>query len=150
MLTLKKSFILVFAFLFGLNTYSFSQMPQGEHPSDEEFSTFIDAFKKVQVIDQQAQEEIISTIDGEGLEVERFNEIQQAAQHPDHNIGLTEKEQEKFNAAVVKIQEIQTNAQQQMQQDIEKQGISVQRYQEIVGLIQQTPELMEKFRNEMQ
>ncbi len=155
MYKLKNILLLVLVLCFSVSTFSFSQVaqqqaPQGGHPSDEEFSTFIDAFKQVQAIDQQAQQQIISALGEEDLDVERFNEIQQATQHPDHNIPMTEEEQQNFDAAMEKVHHIQTNAQGEMQQEIEEQGISVQRYQEIVGLIQQTPELMEKFQNELQ
>lgn len=49
-----------------------------EEVTDKELKQFASAFQQVQDVDQQAQQNMIKAVEVAGLEVPRFNEIQQA------------------------------------------------------------------------
>jgi hypothetical protein len=63
-------------------TGAFAQLETQEIVSDEELKQFASAVIEIQTINLQAQEKMITTVQEEGLEVERFNEIQLALEDP--------------------------------------------------------------------
>jgi len=115
-----------------------------EKVSDGELKQFASAFQHVQNINQQAQQEMAKAVEGEGLGIQRFNEIQQARQDPAQEASATEEEIEMFNSAYKEIEEIQRGAQQKMQEKIVEEGLTIPRYQEIATSIQASPELQQK------
>lgn len=113
--------------------------------SDAELQQFASVAEQIQVMNQEAQQKMVGAVEGEGLEVERFSEIQQAQQMPDQEVDATDEEMEKYNAALEELEEIQVQAQQDMQEKIQDEGMSEERYQEIGMALQSDPELQAKF-----
>ncbi len=140
------SFFLIQSFVFGQAAMELEQ----EAISDKEFDTFISAFKEVQLVDTEAQKDITNVLEDNNLDINTFTQMQQAAQMPDTEIDASQEEMQNFETASQEIHEIQAAAQQEMQQKIQEEGLSIQRYQEIVGIIQQDPELMNRFQQEIQ
>lgn len=118
--------------------------------SDTELKQFASALQKVQHVEQKTQEDLVTAVQEKGLDVQRFNELQQAKQDPSQEADATDEELEKFEAATKELGKIQMTAQQKMQEKITAEGLTVPRYQEISAAIQNDPELQQKVREFMQ
>lgn len=121
--------------------------PQGSEVSDRELKQFVSASQHVQVINQQVQQEMLATVEKEGLQAQRYSEIQQAQQDPNQEANTTDEELKQYEAATQKLQKIQVQAQQQMQEKLNDEGLTESRFQEISMALQSSPELQEKFRS---
>src|SRR5690554_1578712 len=86
--------------------------------SEKEVEMFAEAFKGIQVESQKNQEEMISAIEEEEMDVQRFSEIQQKEQDPSQEADVTDEEQEKLDKLMPKLQKIQEEAQSNMEKGI--------------------------------
>lgn len=119
---------------------------EAQQVSDEEMKQFASSIQQVEIVNQEAQIEMGEAVQKEGLEVQRYNEMQQAAQDPNQEIDATEEELQKYETATQELAEIHTRSQQKMQDKIIEEGLTVNRYQEIASIIRDDPELQEKLR----
>jgi hypothetical protein len=140
---------LVGIFIFGTAVIA-QPTQQAEEVTDREIGQFASSLQEVQQINQQAQEKMVKAIEDEGLEVQRFNEIQQSQQVPDQPSDATEKELKIYQSAVSKLQVIQNNAQQKMEEKITDEGLTVMRYQEIMGMIQSDAALQQRLQKHLE
>lgn len=138
--SLKISSLFLFVFISG----SMSLMAQEQNVSDEDLGQFADAFAEVQVQNQKSQEEMIAIIKDEGLEVERFNEIQQAAMDPNKESDATETEKEKHVNATSKLEKMQPEMEKKTIASIESTGISIKDYESLAAKIQQDQTLQQR------
>jgi len=143
MFRFKNVLILLFIMLLG-NWNIFAQEPIVPEVSDEDLTLFASAFTEVQNINNAIQQKMVSVVEGEGIEVERFNEIQQAQQDPNLKVEVTEEEKAQFVKATQKVQELQVQAQQKMRTKIEEEGLTIDDYQKIITAVQNSPELQQK------
>ncbi|MFP4369233.1 MAG: DUF4168 domain-containing protein [Bacteroidota bacterium] len=151
MMNIKK--IAGFLLLLSLSiTVTFAQTEQTETKdvSKEELKQFATAFQEVQVVNQQAQQNMITVVEEEGLNVQRYQEIQKAHQDPNQDVEATSEELEQFETVSQELEKIQVEAQQQMQEKIVEEGLSVNRYQELATTIQNDPELQQKLQKYLQ
>ncbi|MEX2379404.1 MAG: DUF4168 domain-containing protein [Vicingaceae bacterium] len=118
--------------------------------SDEELQKFVDAFQEVQAENQKIQQKMIAEIQEEGMDVQRFSQIQQAQQNPDQEVDMTAEEEEAIGNLMPELQSIQQESQVVMQKKIEDAGLSMTRYQEIAQMVQQSPELQQKLQSMME
>lgn len=118
--------------------------------SDKELQKFANAFQEVQVENQKIQQKMIAEIQEEGMEVQRFSEIQQAQQNPNQEVEMTAEEEKAIENLMPKLQTIQQESQTVMQEKIKSAGLTMNRYQEIAQMIQQSPELQQKLQSMMQ
>ena len=93
---------------------------------------------------------MIAKIEEEGMEVQRFSEIQQAQQNPNQEVEMTAEEEKAIENLMPKLQTIQQESQTVMQEKIKSAGLTMNRYQEIAQMIQQSPELQQKLQSMMQ
>jgi hypothetical protein len=91
------------------------------------------------------QTEAVKVITTQGMEVERFNEIANAQNNPKQEVEANDKEMEKVNVIGTKIQKIQTDFQQRVAGMIQKEGLTVQRYQEVYQAVQKDQKLQQQF-----
>jgi hypothetical protein len=146
---LNTLFSILIVFAIGM-TGAYAQLPEQlpeDSPaevSDNELDFFAQAFREIQVIDQQVQMEMLSTVQEEGIDVDRFNEFLTAQQDPAQEFDASEEELNKFAAAYQEIEEIQEKALQQMEKAITENELTLERYQEIAMTIQANPELLQK------
>lgn len=115
-----------------------------EKVTDAEMQKFAQAYKSVQQANQVIQQKMIVAIEDEGLTPQRFNEIYEAKMDPEKEVDATEEELAKQDAAMVVVKEIQVASQEEMENKIKEQGLTMQRFQEIGAKIQQSPELQQK------
>lgn len=115
--------------------------------TDEELKTFVTASQEIQAINQNLQEQMVTEIQAGGMELTRFQEIQkemQAAGATGEKPEMSEEEQATYQQIMQKLQAIQMKAQEQMMQDMQASGISMQRYREIGMALQSDQELQQR------
>lgn len=112
--------------------------------SDNELKQFIAVVQKIQILNQESQQKMMKKVEEKGLKVERFNEIAQASQDPNKDVDTTEDEMKKFNEINSSIEKIYASSQQKIEENIETEGLTLVRYQEIATEIQTKPELQER------
>lgn len=118
--------------------------------TDAELQQFAMAFQGLRVINQKAQQEMIGIVQKEGMELKRFNEIQQATMNPEMEVKATDAEKKKHKKIAVKLKKVQLDFQGQMEKTITNTGLSMQRYQEIATQLQKDPELQERLKKVFQ
>ena len=130
---------------------AFSQvdaMPQQEQAqievSDEELGKFADAYKQMQVIGQEAQEKMVSTVEDEGMDIKRFNEIHQSTMDPATEGDATAEEMEMHKKVVEKLDAMQQGFQEQVAKIVESQDLNMDRYQQIAMALQTDTALQQR------
>lgn len=120
--------------------------------SEEEVETFVDAIIAAQKVQGGAQEELISIIEDEGLDIETYQQIAQASQRgqePADSV-IEDGDMEKFDSANESIQEAQEGIQSDVADAVEEAGMEMERFQEINQAVQQDPELQKQIRQKLQ
>lgn len=114
-----------------------------------ELSKFADAFQEVQVENQAAQQKMMGIIKEEGLEVERFSEIQKAQMNPEAEVEATDEELKMHAAVVTELQKMQPELESKMQEIIGEHGLTLDRYKAVAMALQQDKDLQKKFQGIM-
>ena len=141
---LKSVKLNLFLFLATLGTISMSAQTEAKKVTDQELNKFANAYQAVQVENQKAQQEMVAMIEESGLDVEKFQNIQKAQMDPNTEVEATEKELTAHKQVMAKIQEMQPKLQSEMEGLIKKQGLTMQRYQEVAAAIQTNQELQQQ------
>ena len=118
--------------------------------SDQEFEKFATAFQHVRAITMGAQQEMADAVQKEGMDIKRFNEIHNAHLNPEVEVTATTEEKQKHEAILKEIETIQVNIQGAMEEKIQEQGLSLQRFEQIAGRMENDPELQQKLREHFQ
>jgi len=116
--------------------------------SPEELQKFANAIKQLQVTYQKFQTLMVQAVEDEGLSQERFTEIYLAQQNPEvkPQTEITQKEEQDFEKAFMKVEKIQQENQSQMKQVVEAKGLEVQHFNQIFVATLQDPALRKKVR----
>lgn len=135
--SLFKPMSFVFALLLGAG----SLFAQDSAILDAELELFVDAYKGMLIINESAQERMVSAVEAKEMTVERFNELSQAQENPGADAKASEAEMKNFEAAMGELMKVQMEVQSEMEGVIQKTGLSIDRYQEISMRLQSDPEL---------
>jgi len=155
MLLSKKlySFILVFTMAASV---AFAQVPQ-QMPqqqdidvSDGEINQFASVFVELQSMNQGVQQKMMSAVEEEGIEVQRFNQIMQAQQDPNKEVEANEEELQNFAKASQAVEQIQAKVQKEMEKVITENDLTVQRYQQIMMAVRSDTELQQRLQQKIQ
>ena len=138
-----KNFVLALTLLFSAVTFAQTEV------SDADLNKFANAYKAVQMENQEVQQEMIDMIKKEGLEINRFQSIQQASVNPEQKVEATEVEMKSYKTAVSKIEKMQPQLQKEMSQIIQENGLTLDRYQEIGAALQSDQALQQKLQTMM-
>lgn len=143
------------AFIGGSNLFAqaipqqqFQQQSQTD-VTDAEISKFANAYQEIQMENQKVQQEMVNLIQGEGFEVQRFNEIHESEMSPEINVQISSEEKAKYGKALEKIEEKQTEFQEKVETVIQDKGLSLDRYQEVAMALQNDEALQQKLRSQM-
>jgi hypothetical protein len=120
--------------------------------SQQELQKFAQAYQEVQKIQKSSEAQMVQAVEGEGLSPERFIEIsksQQNAESDSNATGVSTEEQASFENAKAKIIEIRQTTESDMTQAINKQGLEIPRFNEILTALQQDSQLREQFQQMM-
>lgn len=115
--------------------------------SNTELEQFIEANKQAIVVQQNAEQKMIKAIQDRGLDIETFNDILTSKQDPNHTSSASIEDQSKFDSVVVDVVKIQEDMMTEMESAIEKSGITIETYEQILIAYQENPELQEKINN---
>lgn len=112
--------------------------------SDNELKSFVKANEKVTVIQMEAEQKMIKAIEGEGLTIERFNQILEQQRDPSRASETSADELQSFNNAAQVILEENTRIEKEMTSSIEEEGIDIETYKQIMIAYQQNPEVQSR------
>lgn len=148
---------LVMAFMMLGSTAVFAQQlpPQQQQQqtvevSDAELEKFVAALQEIQTVSQQAQQEMMQVVEKEGMELQRFNEIHQAAMNPEVEVETTTEEKATHEKIVGELESMQSGIQQRMEKLITDQGFTVERYEQIAMSLQSDPALQQRVQQMIQ
>lgn len=138
----KKSKKLILAFLFVTGG-----MIAQDKVSDAELGNFVNALASIQTINIDAQTTMMEVVDQSGFELDRFNEIYQAAMTEDTETlnKLSEDESKKFESVLARFEAMEAVFQNQMETAITKQNITFERFEAIAGLMENDFALQSRF-----
>jgi hypothetical protein len=116
-----------------------------------ELQQYVQALKQIQAIEMQTQQKMGQVIQGEGLSVERFIEIDRAAStgNAPTTSPISEKEQQQYNSAVTKIQKVWQESQPKKERAIAGQGLNPRRFSQINAQVQRDQVLQQKVKQMM-
>lgn len=153
------STLLAFVTILFHTTTSFAQalpqqqqqaLPQTDY-SDSQIERFVDASVKINEIQQGAQVEMVEIIEGQGLNVETFNEMASQQRNPNQEaMSVSDEDKMAFGQAMQQIQALQLELQQEMESAIIASDLQLEEYNEIMQAYQQNPELQQKVHSMMQ
>lgn len=125
---------------------TFAQTPAQEkiEVSDAELGQIANAFMGIQQVNAQAQQEMAKTVEEGGFELDRFNELYESTLSADKNIEASSEEKEKFGVVMNEIQNKQATYQKQMEDIIVKEGITLDRYQQVAVVLQSDKKLQQR------
>lgn len=106
--------------------------------SDTELKQFANAVINIQQINQEAQSAMLEIVDQSGFELEKFNDIYDAAMKEDTETlsQLSEEETEKFESIMARFEAMQGIFQKKMEDAIAKEQISMDRFNEISVMLE--------------
>jgi hypothetical protein len=119
--------------------------------SDDELDQFLDASAKAQQVQMGFQQQMISIVEDEGIEVETYIQIAEGLQmgQNEEDLNVSEEDMEKFNRASSSIEEVGQEMDSQLETAIEEEGMSIERFQEINMAVQQDPGLQQRLQEKM-
>lgn len=138
-----KSSIVCFLMV-GITAFAQTAEQKKVEVSDGELGKIATAFQGVQEVNVQAQQKMMKTVEDNGFEIDRFNELFEASQSPEKKADASTEEKEKFGVVMNKMQEMQSGFQKQMEDVITKEGISLDRYQEVAMALQTDTKLQQR------
>lgn len=144
----KRPLQLMIALLFIATTTAFGQ----EKISDSELTNFANAFIGIQQVNQDSQSKMVVVIEGSGMDIATFNSLYQALQNPNAPApeGITEEDKEKFQEVTTELKKMQPAFQKEMENIIAENNLTVDRYQQMITLVQADTELQQRLQSKMQ
>jgi uncharacterized protein YhaN len=130
--------------LFGISNGLFAQ-DESKKVSEEDLETFVVIYKEVQTENKKIQQKMVGTIQAEGMDINRYNEINQANANPETEVDATDEELKAFEKVTKKVKKIQKDFQAEVKEMIESEGMSLKEYQEVYAALQKDKSLQEKF-----
>lgn len=129
-----------------------AQSAEGAEISDEDLAKFIEVSSSVQEVQMESQQEMITVVEEEGLSVEVYNQIAQARYtgEDEGELDISDEDREKFDRAYEVISEMEVEMEEQLAQKIEEEGMDMEQFQTISMVLQQDPELQQRFQEQMQ
>ncbi|MDT0645248.1 DUF4168 domain-containing protein [Zunongwangia sp. F260] len=152
----KIASLLVFIALIGsMNAIAQTQpMPQQQKVEvdvdNEELAKFAEAYQGLRMVNQEAQQKMVKVVESEGFEIQRFNEMYQTSMNPNEELDASADEMEKYKAIVQKIEGMQGEFQERMEEVITEQGFTMERYEKLAMALQTNPEMQQRMQEMLQ
>ncbi|WP_026450956.1 DUF4168 domain-containing protein [Aequorivita capsosiphonis] len=135
----------LFLFVAMMGTFGlFAQVAQETEVSDAELTQFANAYKEMQVQNQEAQQEMVKIIEAEGMDVQRFSTIQQASMDPNQEVEATDAEMKMHDNAIAKMQQMQPELEKKASEKIVATGLTMERFEAIAAVIQKDQGLQQR------
>ncbi|MHC2991984.1 hypothetical protein OB13_10430 [Pontibacter sp. HJ8] len=124
------------------------QQPQAI--SDADLQQFVDASSRLMELQKANEQTMLTILQEEKLSVEKFNELAQAQQQQKlETATATAEEKAAFNKAIGRMMEMQPTIEQDMRQAIQKDGMTMERYEQIMLAYQQDTAIQAKIQKMM-
>lgn len=118
--------------------------------SDADIKLFVDASTRLMELQQESEQAMMAILEEEKLSIDKFNTLAQAHQQQKlAEAEATAEEKAAFNKAVQRMMEMQPEIEKNMQQAIQKDGMTVERYEQIMMAYQQDPAVQAKIQKLM-
>jgi hypothetical protein len=113
-----------------------------------ELQQFAQAIKQLRKVEMETQKKMAEALKEEGLSPSRFQEIGQRQDNPDSplTVDISPKEQQQFDKALAKINQIQQDAAPKQNRAVTLQGLTLERFNQIGRAIEQNPALKRQLR----
>lgn len=116
----------------------------------QELEKFAAAMREMRNIQLESRDEISAAIDEEGLSKNRFRQILQAQRNPEVETDASEEELQKFESATQQLAQIQRDTQSEMREAVMDQGLEVARFQQILSIVREDPQLQKQVQQMIQ
>jgi len=90
---------------------------------------------------------MIEAFEANDMTAQRFQAIANSQQNPQSDLEVSEEEMQNFNSALEEIRVIQSEVVQEQMAAVEDEGMSTERFQEILSAVQQDPELQQRLQS---
>lgn len=118
--------------------------------SDADLNAFTEVYKVMLVENQQAQNSIFAMIEEEGLDIERFSQIEAAVNGTEHEgAEPTSDELSKHKKVHENIEKIQVDFEVKIEKEIKNQGWTKEQYEKVANAISTDQELQQKLQEKM-
>lgn len=119
--------------------------------SDAEIKQFADANNRLMAVQQEGEKVMLSILKEEKVEVEKFNVFAKAYQEQKlEEIEATPEELAALNKVAQRIIELQPTIQQDVEKAIVKDGMTLEKYEQIMLAYQNSPALQQKVHKMME
>src|SRR5699024_7990775 len=122
---------------------------QSDEVSDQELDQFVNTIQFVESVQQQSQPRMLKAIEDQGMEPQEYIEAAQAQQQG-QDTGLDDDKKEKFAKVQNEIQNIQMEANSQIEKKIEDEDLTIDRFNQLFLSYQQNQEIQERVQSKMQ
>lgn len=143
----RTALILLPVFLAAAVAVNAQQTPEAEQVEEEELEVFAGALQDVQDIQADMDEEINEVIGRSELTEDRFFAIHRAAQEmsgEEQPEGVSRGELQAYQETIEEITGVQRSRQSEMAEAVRENGLEVDRFNEILTLVQADRGLMER------
>lgn len=150
----KLAGMLMVFMMLGSTAVFAQQLPQQQQQqtevSDADLKKFVAAVQQIQMISQQAQQEMMQVVEKGGMEVPRFNEIHEATMNPEVEVEATTEEKATHKKIIGELETMQAGVQEQMEKLIKEQGLSLEKYEQIAMQLQSNTALQQRIQQMIQ
>lgn len=151
----KLAGMLIVFMMLGSTAVFAQQLPQQQQQqqtevSDADLKKFVAAVQQIQMVSQQAQQEMMQVVQEEGMEIPRFNEIHEATMNPEVEVEATTEEKDTHKKIIGELETMQAGVQQQIEKLITDQGLSLEKYEQIAMQLQSNPALQQRIQQMIQ
>ena len=118
--------------------------------TDAELKQFADANNRLMVVQQDGEKAMLAILAEEKLSVEKFSEMAKAHQQQKiSEVKATAEEFAAFNRSAQRMMEMQPTMEQDMEKAIVKDGMTVEKYEQIMLAFKQDPAMQAKVQHLM-
>lgn len=122
-----------------------SQQQQDIDVSKKEMKRFVDASVELQTVQQDAQKRMMKAIQDNGMDVQRFSEIEQATRSG-KEVDMSAKEEKAYEKTSATVQQEQMKIQQEALNIIKEHDFDRQRFMQISQALRSDKELVEQYK----
>ncbi|WP_162055296.1 DUF4168 domain-containing protein [Pontibacter pamirensis] len=113
--------------------------------SDADLKQFADASSRLMLVQQEGEKTMLGILQEENLSIDKFNEMAQAHQQQKlTEVDATAEEMAAFNKAAQRMMEMQPEMQKEVETAIQKDGMTLEKYEQIMMAYRQDPALQER------
>lgn len=122
-----------------------TQQAQPQNFSDADLKQFADASTRLMGVQQEGEKAMMGILEEEKLSIEKFNQMAQAHQQQKLNeVDATPEEMAAFNSAAQRMMEMQPTLQQDLEAAIQQDGMTLEKFEQIMMAYRQDPALQQR------